>query len=233
MTAETPPTIARDVAPYQLFMLGMSVFALILVALAASMPRNTEVRQLIGMADNAMCAVFFVDFVYNLSIADNRWRYLRTWGWLDLLASIPAVGVLRTARLARVVRLLRILRVAKATRLLATTLTTHRRQGGFFAAALIAVVVTFSGSISVLQVEQDAPGANILNAEDALWWSVVTVATVGYGDRFPVTTEGRLVATVLMAVGVGLFGTLSGIAASWFAAGGESSGTVGKTPTGD
>ena len=160
----------------------------------------------------------FFDFIYNFARAPRKWRYIRTWGWLDLLASVPAIGILRTARLARVVRVLRILRVAKATQLLTLNLTASRRETGFFAATLVALVVTMAGSISVLQAERDAPGANIVTAEDALWWSVVTVATVGYGDRFPVTTEGRLVAVVLMAVGVGLFGTLSGLAASWFAA---------------
>ena len=57
---------------------------------------------------------------------------------------------------------------------------------------------------------------HITTAEDALWWAMTTITTVGYGDRYPTTTEGRLVAVGLMAVGVGLFGTLSGLAASWF-----------------
>jgi voltage-gated potassium channel len=70
------------------------------------------------------------------------------------------------------------------------------------------------GSIAVLQFES-VPQANIRSAEDALWWSVTTITTAGYGDRFPVTTEGRIVATFLMAAGVGLFGTMSGLVASW------------------
>jgi voltage-gated potassium channel len=60
------------------------------------------------------------------------------------------------------------------------------------------------------------PGANIVTAGDAMWWSVVTLTTVGYGDRFPVTAEGRIVATLMMTAGVGLFGAFSGFVASWF-----------------
>jgi voltage-gated potassium channel len=63
--------------------------------------------------------------------------------------------------------------------------------------------------------------ANIKDAEDAIWWSISTMTTVGYGDRYPVTAEGRLVAGLLMVAGVGLFGTLSGFLAAWFVASGD------------
>jgi voltage-gated potassium channel len=75
-------------------------------------------------------------------------------------------------------------------------------------------MVIFS-AIAILQVEDD-PSGNIKTAEDAIWWAYVTVTTVGYGDKFPVTTEGRIIAAVLMTVGVGLFGTFTAFLASWF-----------------
>jgi voltage-gated potassium channel len=90
-----------------------------------------------------------------------------------------------------------------------------RVQGAFSAAVLIAILMIIFSSIAILQVEND-PNSNIKNAEDALWWSFVTITTVGYGDKFPVTTEGRIIAMVLMTVGVGLFGTFTGFIASWF-----------------
>ncbi|HTU99381.1 MAG TPA: potassium channel family protein, partial [Luteitalea sp.] len=60
------------------------------------------------------------------------------------------------------------------------------------------------------------PASNIKTAEDAIWWAATTITTVGYGDRFPVTTEGRMIAAMLMAAGVGVFGVLSGLLAAWF-----------------
>jgi voltage-gated potassium channel len=78
-------------------------------------------------------------------------------------------------------------------------------------------MVIFS-SIAILQVE-DSPESNIKTAGDALWWSYVTITTVGYGDKYPVTTEGRVIAAVLMTVGAGLVGTFTGFAASWFVEG--------------
>ena len=81
------------------------------------------------------------------------------------------------------------------------------------------LVVVFS-SVAILHFES-GPASNISTPEDALWWAVVTMTTVGYGDRYPVTTEGRIVAAVCMIAGVGLFGTFTGFVASWFLAPGE------------
>jgi voltage-gated potassium channel len=156
----------------------------------------------------------FLDFLRSLSRAPDKLRYLDTWGWLDLAASIPAVHALRLGRLGRVVRILRVLRVIKAGRVLVEALSTRRRESPGWAALLVSILVVFTAAIAMLQLEREV--GNIQSAEDALWWALTTITTVGYGDRYPVTTEGRMVAVGLMAVGVGLIGTLSGMAASWF-----------------
>jgi voltage-gated potassium channel len=178
-------------------------------------PSNAESRRIIDTADLVVCVFFFADFTANLVRAPNRVRYLYTWGWLDLVASIPAVDALRLGRIGRIVRVLRVVRVIKASRLLALALTSRRRESAVWAAVFISIVVVFSASIAVLEFER-GPDSNITNAEDAVWWSITTITTMGYGDRYPVTTGGRLVAVALMVVGVGLFGALSGAAAAWF-----------------
>jgi voltage-gated potassium channel len=71
------------------------------------------------------------------------------------------------------------------------------------------------GSLAILDAEQDAPHANITTFGDALWWAATTVTTVGYGDRFPVTTQGRFIAVALMAVGIGLVGAVTAAVAAW------------------
>lgn len=100
----------------------------------------------------------------------------------------------------------------------------NRRQGALQTALMIAIMVLIFGSIAILQAETD-PNSNIKNAEDAIWWVIVTMATVGYGDKFPITTEGRFIGAVVMIVGIGLFGTFSGFIASWI------SGNNPNTPT--
>ena len=84
-------------------------------------------------------------------------------------------------------------------------------------AGLFAAIVIVVASVAVLQFET-AAGGNIVTAADALWWSASTMATVGYGDRYPVTLEGKTAAVLLMLCGIGLIGVLSGFMVSWFVA---------------
>jgi voltage-gated potassium channel len=176
-----------------------------------------ETRQLLDYADSGVCVIFLADFFISLYRAPNRGRYLLTWGWLDLLSSIPTLDAARWGRAARIARIFRVLRGIRATRVLASLLFERRAQSTFLATALVALLLLIVASLSILQVET-VPEANIRTAEDAIWWALTTITTVGYGDRYPVTPEGRLVAGVLMCAGVGLFGMFSGFLAAWFVA---------------
>jgi voltage-gated potassium channel len=138
-----------------------------------------------------------------------------TWGWLDLVSSIPMIDGTRWGRAARIVRVLRVLRGLRATKLLAGLVLRRRGESAFLAVSLVALLLIVFCSIAVLHFETD-PESNIKTAEDALWWAFATITTVGYGDCYPVTWEGRLIATILMCAGVGLFGTFSGFLAAWF-----------------
>jgi voltage-gated potassium channel len=137
------------------------------------------------------------------------------WGRIDLVSSIPNVDFLRAGRTLRLIRLLRILRAFRSTKHLVTHVFQNRVQGAFTTVVILAALLIIFSYISILQFET-APESNIKTAEDALWWSYVTITTVGYGDKFPVTTEGRVVGVILMTAGVGLFGTFTGLISSWF-----------------
>jgi voltage-gated potassium channel len=210
-------------APYLVFTLGLSLLALAALVAPRAFALSAQERRLLEWFDLAVCVVFFADFVYTLATSRRRARYFLTWGWLDLLSSIPASGAFRWARSGRIVRVLRILRALRAARLLARGLSLRRAESSLATAALLGCGMLLSSSVAILQVEQ-GDGANILTAEDALWWSLSTMTTVGYGDRYPVTTEGRVVGAALMILGVGLFGVLTAFLASRFvrAEGGES-----------
>jgi hypothetical protein len=94
----------------------------------------------------------------------------------------------------------------RATRLLTGIILRKRSQSTFAAAGLLALLFVIAGSTAILHFET-APESNIRTADDAIWWAISTITTVGYGDRYPVTTEGRFVAALLLITGVGLFGT--------------------------
>ena len=201
--------------PYQLFMLVLCLLTLVSLGVSISVPLQPSSRTVLEHADNVVCALFFADFLHSLYTAPNRMAYFVKWGWIDLLSSIPAVGPLRLGRFARVVRVLRVIRAVKSARAIAMLLLAKREQSALLAGVLLGLLLLVTSSIAILQLETD-PNSNITSAEDALWWAMTTMSTVGYGDRYPVTTGGRIVAVFLMAGGVGIFGTLSGLVASWF-----------------
>lgn len=200
---------------YQLFVLVLSVSALVLAAASALLDPSTAVAELLEYADLAICCVFLVDFGLSFATAPNKFQYLVTWGWLDAISAIPAIDFARWGRAARVFRILRVLRALRATRVVASLAIRYRTRNAVLAAALLLLVTVFSCSVAILHFEGDA-GGNIRTAPDALWWAISTVTTVGYGDFYPVTWEGRLVAAVLMITGVGVFSALAGAMSTLF-----------------
>jgi voltage-gated potassium channel len=201
--------------PYQVFMLALCIYVLTALAFEAVLKPDEQTRRLLAYADTALCAIFLADFGWSLYSAKNRLRYLLTWGWVDLLSSIPTLDLARWGRAARAARLIRLLRGIRATKTLVDVALQKRAQSAIVAAALVSLLLVLAASISILQMES-APESNIKTAEDALWWAITTITTVGYGDRYPTTSEGRVVGAALMVAGVGLFGMLSGFLASWF-----------------
>jgi voltage-gated potassium channel len=196
-------------------MLALSLFALLLLAAGAVLPTDAETRRLLDIADALLCALFFVDFLVTLWKTESRWRWFLRWGWIDLLSCIPSVDYLRVARMARVFRVLRVLRAIRSAKVLAAYILERRADSAMLAAVLIGLLLVVLASVGILQFE-DVPGANIRTAEDALWWTMATITTVGYGDHYPVTTEGRVLAAGLMVAGVGLAGIYTGFIAAWF-----------------
>jgi voltage-gated potassium channel len=200
---------------YQVFILILSVFAIVMMAFVAVAKVDSSTQTIIDCADAVVCLVFLVDFAATLMSAPNKLQYMATWGWLDLLSSLPAVDVARWGRAARMFRILRVLRAMRATRIMASLAIQHRARNAALAGVLLLILVVFSCSIAVLHFE-DVEGGNIRTASDAMWWAATTVSTVGYGDFYPVTWEGRLVALLLMVTGVGSFGAIAAALASWF-----------------
>ena len=200
---------------YLLFILVLSILAIIVLAVETFFKLDAATKQILVYADFAVCVVFFIDFLILLFQAENKAKYFFTWGWLDLLSSVPVIEAFRLGRAIRIFRILRVLRGIKSAKFIVKAILEKRAQSAILAVILFSIVIVVVGAISILHVESLADG-NIKTAEDAVWWSIVTITTVGYGDKYPITTEGRLIAAALMVAGVGVFGTISGFVASVF-----------------
>jgi voltage-gated potassium channel len=204
---------------YELFILVLTVLSLVIMV-ALILPLNQATIKLLTVYDNLICVVFLGDFAMNMTRSSPKRSYfIGRRGWLDLVGSIPTFGffrftaLLRLARLSRLARITRLLR-GENKRDLVQDVVTHRGQYAAFITVLAAFLVLTLSSILMLQFESRSPDANIKTGGGSLWWGVVTITTVGYGDEYPVTVLGRITATLVMFAGVGIIGALASILAS-------------------
>lgn len=201
--------------PWEIFVLSLAILSIVNMALAV-LVRDPNLDQVLVVMDGIIMLVFTGDLLRRLQVADNNRRYFKEGrGWIDAISIIP---VLRLARLLRVARVIRVMQRMGGPAEAVTAFFKDRATGGLLIVLLVAVLVLEFGSLGILWAEDSAPGANIKTAGDALWYLIVTMSTVGYGDLFPVTEVGRLVGTIIIIVGVGVFGTLTGYLATIFLA---------------
>lgn len=178
------------------------VYAVLVIA--ADLPET--VRRVFDAASWLVWAAFATDLVIRSWLSGRPGRYLFTHPVDVLIVLLPAL------------RPLRVLRVFAAGQALVSRggrLSPLRSTQAIVTAAAVLVVIA---ALAALDAERDAPDAHITTFGDALWWAATTVTTVGYGDTFPVTGTGRLVAVALMLVGISLVGLVTATVAAWFVA---------------
>lgn len=216
---------------YELFIGALSILSIVNVVLMWVYADDPNTATVLGLMNAIMFPVFLGDFLYRFFTAEDRWGYFwRGYGWADLLSSLPfqQLKILRAFRLWRIFRLFRQFGI----RHLMHEFVAHRAENALLTVVFLVLCVLEFGSFAMVSAEVGAPGANIATASDALWWAYVTITTVGYGDRFPVTNLGRIVGIFVLTAGVGLFGTLSGFLANLFLSPAKTPPAI-QNPTGE
>jgi hypothetical protein len=200
---------------WEMFVFGLAILSItnMVVAIVA---RLDSVDQVVVVVDIVLSVVFLADFFARLNMAhDKRLYFTKGLGWLDLISCVPFLRIARIVRIGRVIRKLRAEGGMSST---LAALAEARASSSLLAVVFVAILVWEFGSLLILAVEGRAENGNIKTASDALWYSLVTMSTVGYGDRYPVTNLGRVIGSFIILVGVGLFGTLTGFLANAFLA---------------
>lgn len=168
-----------------------------------SMPDS--VRTVVAVITTSLYLLFLADFATRVYLSQNKLQYIAA-NPLDLLIIVlPAF------------RALRILRVFAALRVIFTRAERVNLGRAWLGLATAVALVVFIASLAVLEQERFAEDTLISSLPDALWWGFVTITTVGYGDTYPVTAGGQMIAVFLMLVGIGLLGTVTATVAGWVA----------------
>ncbi len=201
---------------YRLFIGYVSLNSLIVLLAYTLLPLPLPVREVLVIIDGLNAAIFLIDFLTQLIESDDKARYFfRTGGWLDLLGCLPFHPWFRLSRIIRSIRLWRRLALTTPVEIRLAAQRRLAESSLFMVAGLVLLVVT-AGSIALAAIEPRAAGATIHRGSDAVWFVFTTIATVGYGDIYPVTDAGRLVGVTLMIAGVSVFSVLTSYIASTF-----------------
>lgn len=168
------------------------------------------------VTDSIFCVILLFDFAHALILSPNKKRFLRR-NWWEPLASIPMIdtaghGVL-LMRILRILRLLRIFKLHISFREYAKSGHAFMERNRIQELGSVTALTVLTGSLGFFYAEQGV-NPNLHSFRDSVWWAMVTVTTIGYGDIYPVTTAGRVIAAVLMFVGIGTVSLFTGMVAA-------------------
>ena len=201
---------------YEIFMGLLSILSIFNMILLIILDDPT-LGAVLALVNIVLVIFFAMDFLIRFIAASSKSHYFfREYGWADMLSSLPfsQTNILRLFRLIKVYRLIKDYGVRNIGR----AIVKDRADSALFTLLFVAILVLEFGSLGMLKLEVDAQGSNITDASDALWYMIVTMSTVGYGDEYPVTTAGRVLGGLVILIGVGIFGTLTGYLANFFLA---------------
>ncbi|CAK4069485.1 potassium channel family protein [Vibrio sp. 16] len=202
--------IKSDTKPMSLLSLILSFMALFVISGLLFFPLRPETRQVLIGIDFLICSIFMLQLSVDLIRSTNKLQFMKR-HWIDFLASLPMIEPLRYARLFSI---LRVVLVIRSSRNVIRQLLRNKHETTLASILLLMVILLTAGSSMMLFIEGHSPSANIKDGGDAMWWALVTISTVGYGDHYPVTDGGRILAAGLIICGVGLFGMISGLVTS-------------------
>ncbi|MEX0937411.1 MAG: ion transporter [Pirellulales bacterium] len=205
----------------------LSIQALIVVSLVSftieTLPNLSQAaRYWLYVVEVVTVAIFTAEYVLRLLVADNRLRFIFSfYGLVDLAAIVPfyiATGVdLRSARVLRLIRVFRVFKVVRYTDAMDRFKAAFRDvKQELILFLIVAAMLLYLTAVGIYYFESDAQPEQFGSVPQSLWWSIVTLTTVGYGDVYPVTVGGRIFTSVVLILGLGIVAVPTGLLASAF-----------------
>ena len=213
-TAEQPKKERKMNLGYEIFVGVLSILSILNIFLGY-LAKDPDLSGILDIMNGLFSIIFLGDFFFRILTAPSKSQYFfRDFGWADLFASLPLpqFKILRVFRLFRVYRLM----TKIGPKVIVNTLVKDRAGSALYVLLLMGILVLEFGALAVLKWEKVNPDANIKTASDAVWYVMVTISTVGYGDRYPTTDAGRIMGALVIIIGVGIFGTFTGFLANFF-----------------
>ena len=165
---------------------------------------SESTNQILGIIQWVCWLAFAVDLLLGIVTSENKIAYLKRHPLEIASVLLPFL------------RPLRLMRVISFGGLALQKIAIGRQFAIMVKVAITTVFIAYIAAVQITITERAVEGSNIKTFADGLWWAVTTVTTVGYGDRFPTTTEGRLLAVMLMFMGISLVGVITASVAAWF-----------------
>lgn len=211
---------------YEILFTVLALIAVTIAILDITGKINLSENETLYLIDNTILFIFIVDYFIRLLLSSNK-KYFFSHNIPDLIAIIPFSSLFKIFRIAKLLRLFKLTKLMKLSKLarvfallakLNKSASRFLKTNGLIYMIIFATIIILLGALSIYITEK---GVTVNTFNDAIWWSFVTATTVGYGDISPTTTIGRFVAAILMLVGIGTIGMLTGTVATFFLKGNE------------
>ncbi len=199
---------------------SIAVFASITIMALGTFDLAPELKHALFVADVALSLAFVAEYLFRIATAENKRRYMTSfYGLIDLVALLPilihaaaSVRVIRLLRLLRILRLLKMGRYSNALDRYTEALKLISAEATLFTGVALVFIIAFA--FVIYEVEHEAQPDLYRNIFDAIWWAVISLTSVGYGDVYPVTTAGRLFTLAMVLIGMGIVAVPTALLAS-------------------
>lgn len=200
---------------YRIFVVIVTSMALAVTTLFYLAPMPEQAREVLFFVNYIASFILLFDVAVRFLRAPNKLKYVFPLGLLDFLGSLPGLPLLRLLRVPSLIVGIHELHNTTSAEVVAGA-RNQLAESTLLMGIAVAFLVATAGAMAIVVVEAPAEGSNIRTGADALWYAIVTISTVGYGDRYPVTLLGRMIGSGMIVVGVGIFSVLTGFISTKF-----------------